>query len=104
MKFPLSDLQIKVDGKFYCRGCVMVSRISSVENILRRVKVSVNILSKFYTSREEKYAFYGLSDNASIGSYYTLPFPFVDFHYEKVKLFHNFMFCYFPLTNDVACC
>lgn len=81
----------------------MVNRISSVENILRRVKVSVNILSKFYTGREEKYAFYRLSDNASIGSCYTLLFPFVDFHYEKVKLFHNFMFCCFHLTNDVAC-
>lgn len=73
---------------------------STMENILQRVKVSVNTLHKFYAGREEKYAFYRLSDNASIGSCCALPFPFVDFHYEKVKLFHNFMSCYFPLAND----
>lgn len=69
----------------------------SMENILRRLKVGINILSKFYASREEKYAFYRFSDNASIGSFIS----FLRFPSRKSKIVSiNFIFCYIPSSYD----
>lgn len=69
----------------------------SMENILRRLKVGINILSKFYASREEKYAFYRFSDNASIGSFIS----FLRFPSRKSKIVSvNFIFCYILSSYD----